>query len=176
MSAAYGGNPATLPGSIQAENYDNGGEGASYHSTTSTNAGGVYRSDGIGIAAISGGNYYVGWTSGGLAGDGINNLMKCALGIQAYTPGFQGHYLTGNVINSGSNYLSLTYTTPYPAPTGLTYIPEVTPVLVSGSFSNANTVLVSSSNSGGFQTISVRDTVPIGSTSSRFMRLRVTAP
>jgi hypothetical protein len=59
-----------------------------------------------------------------LAGDGITNLMKYALGISPNIPGYQGRLTTGTVNVGGSDYLSLTYTRPEPAPTGVAYIPQ----------------------------------------------------
>jgi carbohydrate binding protein with CBM6 domain len=41
--------PITLPGTIEAENYDNGGQDVSYNDTTATNEGGQFRSDGVDI-------------------------------------------------------------------------------------------------------------------------------
>lgn len=38
-----GPNPVQIPGTIETENFDNGGEGVSYHDTTATNDGGAYR-------------------------------------------------------------------------------------------------------------------------------------
>jgi predicted amidohydrolase len=54
---------APVPGTIQAENYDTGGEGVAYHDTTSTNYGGQYRTDGVDIESTTdtGGGYDVGW-------------------------------------------------------------------------------------------------------------------
>ncbi len=46
---AYGGQPAAVPGTIQAEKYDTGGERVAYHDTTSGNSGGAYRSDDVDI-------------------------------------------------------------------------------------------------------------------------------
>jgi VCBS repeat-containing protein len=42
-SLPYGGTAPTLPGKIQAENFDTGGEGVAYHDLTLTNTNGVYR-------------------------------------------------------------------------------------------------------------------------------------
>lgn len=42
-SSPFGGSPAPIPGTIEAENYDIGGEGVAYHDTTAGNTGGVYR-------------------------------------------------------------------------------------------------------------------------------------
>ncbi|MDO8683460.1 MAG: carbohydrate-binding protein, partial [Armatimonadota bacterium] len=48
-----------IPGVVQAENYDNGGEGIAYHDTTAGNSGGVYRTNDVDIEACSdtGGGY-----------------------------------------------------------------------------------------------------------------------
>ncbi|MDO8589496.1 MAG: carbohydrate-binding protein [Armatimonadota bacterium] len=56
-----------LPGTIQAENYDLGGEGVGYHDTDAPNNGGAYRTDGVDIetTADTGGGYNVGWIEPG---------------------------------------------------------------------------------------------------------------
>ena len=66
-STPYSGTPVALPGRIEAENYDKGGEGIAYHDTTAGNSGNAYRKDGVDIAASAdtGGGYNVGWTTGG---------------------------------------------------------------------------------------------------------------
>ncbi len=57
----------TLPGRIQAEDYDLGGEGSGYHDATKGNAGGQYRSEDVDIEACadSGSGYNLGWTDAG---------------------------------------------------------------------------------------------------------------
>jgi aryl-phospho-beta-D-glucosidase BglC (GH1 family) len=59
--------PATIPGTIEAENYDIGIEGITYHDIDAFNDGGKYRADGIDIelCADTGGGYDVGYTSAG---------------------------------------------------------------------------------------------------------------
>lgn len=66
-SFPYGGVPWTLPGTVQAENYDYGGEGVAYHSSTAGNPGGQYRSDGVGIQTCTdtGGGYDVAYVAAG---------------------------------------------------------------------------------------------------------------
>src|SRR5205085_7175110 len=61
------GNPAAIPGVIEAENFDNGGDGAAYHDTSSGNNGGAYRSTDVDIEATTdtGGGYDVGWMTAG---------------------------------------------------------------------------------------------------------------
>jgi hypothetical protein len=63
----YGGTAASVPGLIQAENFDDGGEGAAYHDATTGNEGGAYRQTRVDIQTTSdeGGGYNVGWMSAG---------------------------------------------------------------------------------------------------------------
>jgi glucose/arabinose dehydrogenase/type 1 glutamine amidotransferase len=64
----FGGTPWAVPGTIQAEDFDNGGEGIAYHDTDASNNGGQYRpTEGVDIEATSdtGTGYDVGWTAGG---------------------------------------------------------------------------------------------------------------
>jgi len=60
-STPYSGTPIALPGTIQAENYDGGGEGIAYHDTTSGNSGSVYRTDGVDLqdAVDAGGGFKI---------------------------------------------------------------------------------------------------------------------
>ena len=57
----FTGTPVALPGRIEAENYDKGGEGAAYHDTTAGNSSGAYRTDNVDIRASTdtGGGYAV---------------------------------------------------------------------------------------------------------------------
>jgi predicted amidohydrolase len=54
---------AAVPGTIQAEDYDAGGEGVAYHDSTAGNSGGAYRADNVDIEATNdaGGGFNVGW-------------------------------------------------------------------------------------------------------------------
>ncbi len=47
--------PATIPGVVEAENYNVGGENVAYYDTTPGNSGGAYRHDDVDIEAIAGG-------------------------------------------------------------------------------------------------------------------------
>ena len=62
-SSPYGGSPRAVPGTLQAEDFDDGGEGVAYHDSDTANYGGYYRSDGVDIekTSDSGGGYDVGW-------------------------------------------------------------------------------------------------------------------
>ena len=63
----YGGTPWTIPGQIEAEDYDEGGENIAFYDATSGNSGGQYRTDNVDVQTTSdaGGGYNVGWTSNG---------------------------------------------------------------------------------------------------------------
>ena len=63
----FGGVVPALPGRIEAEDYDTGGESVAYYNTTVGNPGGAYRSDDVGIESTSdtGGGYDVGWLNTG---------------------------------------------------------------------------------------------------------------
>jgi subtilisin family serine protease len=66
-STPFGGTPAAIPGLIEAENFDDGGQGIAYSDTTSLNFGGKYRSTYVDIESASdlGGGYDVGWIAAG---------------------------------------------------------------------------------------------------------------
>jgi hypothetical protein len=67
-NSANGGTPIALPGIVQAENFDVGGEGVAYHDLSAGNAGGLYRNTDVDIGAIgdpSSGAYYLGWARAG---------------------------------------------------------------------------------------------------------------
>jgi PKD repeat protein len=58
--------PHTIPGTLQAEDYDLGGEGVAYHDTTAANEGGVYRHDDVDIEQLdTDGSPNVGWIRAG---------------------------------------------------------------------------------------------------------------
>jgi O-glycosyl hydrolase len=63
----FSGTPIALPGQIELENFDNGGEGIAYHDTTPANEGGAYRSTGVDLEVTTdaGGGYDVGWVHAG---------------------------------------------------------------------------------------------------------------
>ena len=66
-SGPFSGTPVSLPGTIQAENYDTGGSAVAYSDSTSGNSGGAYRNDNVDIESTTdtGGGYDVGWIAPG---------------------------------------------------------------------------------------------------------------
>jgi hypothetical protein len=65
--APFGGTPREVPGTIQAEDFDEGGRGVAYHDTSAGNAGGAYRNTDVDLQATSdaGGGYNIGWMTAG---------------------------------------------------------------------------------------------------------------
>jgi alpha-L-fucosidase 2 len=63
----FGGTPAAIPGTIQNENYDTGGQGVAYNVTSINGQDPAYRSDGVDLenTADAGGGDDLGWTSAG---------------------------------------------------------------------------------------------------------------
>jgi subtilisin family serine protease len=61
----FGGVRAAVPGTIELENFDEGGEGVAYHDTSAGNAAGQYRQTGVDIEATgdTGGGYSVGYVA-----------------------------------------------------------------------------------------------------------------
>jgi carbohydrate binding protein with CBM6 domain len=66
-STPFGGTPTALPGTLQAENFDSGGEAVAYHDLVPGNQGGEYRTTNvdIAVAADAGGGYTLGWVGAG---------------------------------------------------------------------------------------------------------------
>jgi endonuclease/exonuclease/phosphatase family metal-dependent hydrolase len=65
----------SLPGTIQAEDFDAGGSGTAYKDTSSGNAGGQYRSTDVDIETCAEGGFDVGWTA---AGEWLNYTVNVA--------------------------------------------------------------------------------------------------
>ena len=65
--------PAAVPGTVQAANYDTGGQGVAYNVTSINGTANTYRPDGVDLEATTdtqdttpaGGPYDLGWTTGG---------------------------------------------------------------------------------------------------------------
>ncbi len=62
----FNGSPLAIPGKIEAEEYDKGGQGIAYSDTDSTNNGGLFRpAEGVDLEACSEGGYDQGYTLAG---------------------------------------------------------------------------------------------------------------
>ncbi|HWV99098.1 MAG TPA: ELWxxDGT repeat protein [Candidatus Acidoferrum sp.] len=99
----FGGTPWPVPGLIEAENFDLGGEGVAYHDTTADNEGGVYRPlEGVDIEACDD-------TNGGFCvfqtrpGEWMNYTVNAA-----YTGLYQVEVRTTTAVqNTGTYYLAV---------------------------------------------------------------------
>src|SRR6202012_412547 len=65
--APFGGTAAAVPGTVQAENYDTGGQAVAYNVTSTNGSANSYRSDGVDLEATTdtGGGHDLGWTAAG---------------------------------------------------------------------------------------------------------------
>jgi hypothetical protein len=57
--APFNGSPSAVPGTIQSEDFDNGGQGVAYNDKDQTNDGNQYRATGVDISACSEGGFEV---------------------------------------------------------------------------------------------------------------------
>ena len=71
----YSGVPVAVPGRVEAENFDRGGDSVSYHDSTAGNAGGAYRATDVDLQACAEGGYNLGWTA---AGEWLNYTVNVA--------------------------------------------------------------------------------------------------
>lgn len=75
VSVPFGGTPVSGPGTIQAENFDDGGSGLAYQDNTAGNSGGQYRATDVDIEAASdaGGGHNLAWA---FAGEWLNYTVN----------------------------------------------------------------------------------------------------
>jgi beta-glucosidase len=89
----FGGTPAPVPGTVQAANYDTGGQGVAYNVTSVNGSANSYRSDGVDLedtadtedTSAPGGAYDMGWTT---AGQWFNYTVEVAT-AGSYTVSFR---------------------------------------------------------------------------------------
>ncbi len=65
QQSPYGGTPWGIPGKIESENYDLGGQNVAFNDLSTANEGGSYRDDAVDIEPCSEGGYNLGWTKTG---------------------------------------------------------------------------------------------------------------
>jgi beta-glucosidase len=131
----YGGTPAAVPGTVQAANYDTGGQGVAYNVTSVNGTANTYRSDGVDLEACTdtGCGYDIGWTAAG-----------------------QWFKYTVNVASAGTYTVSLRLSSPYGIADGL-HIANSAGTNLSGAIAVPDT--------GGYQdwaTVTASVTLPAG--------------
>ena len=137
----FGGTPAAVPGTVQAANYDTGGQGVAYNVAATNGTANSYRSDGVDLentadtvdTSAAGGAYDQGWTASG-----------------------QWFRYTVNVATAGTYTIALRLSSPYGLTDGL-HIDNTAGTNLTGSIAVPNT--------GGYQTWTTVDatvTLPAG--------------
>ena len=137
----FGGTPAAVPGTVQAANYDTGGQGVAYNVTSANGSANGYRSDGVDLETTAdtqdtsapGGAYDMGWT----------------------TPGQWFNY-TVNAATAGTYTVSFRVASPYGITDAL-HIDNSSSVNLTGSIAVPNT--------GGYETwttVTATVTLPAG--------------
>jgi endonuclease/exonuclease/phosphatase family metal-dependent hydrolase len=107
VAGAAGASARSLPGTIEAEDFDDGPNGTAYFDTTSGNVGGSYRNTDVDIEPSSEGGFDVGWTRAGewlgytlsVASAGTYTIelrMASPSGASAHVE-FNGANVTGNI-------------------------------------------------------------------------------
>lgn len=105
--------PHLLPGRLQAEDFDVGGEGIAYHDTGSGNNGGAYRDTSVDIQSATHGGYNIGWIQEGewweytveVEEDGPTDLtarVASAMGGGAFHIEIDGQAVTDSVSFAGT--------------------------------------------------------------------------
>jgi endoglucanase Acf2 len=110
----YSGTPVPMPGRIEAENYDLGGEGRAYHDVNSNNIGLAYRpTEGVDLEGAAGGGYDVYWI---VAGEWLEYTFSVAqagyydiIPYVATVPGFGNFNMSVDNVNvSGKQFVPST--------------------------------------------------------------------
>lgn len=111
---SYAENSHSIPGTIEAEDYDRGGQGVAYSDSEPVNNGNAYRvNEGVDVEMNSPGNYNVGWTNGGEWLEYTVNVTEAAqytIGAVASSPNstsairfkLDGNDVTGSVVLSNT--------------------------------------------------------------------------
>jgi hypothetical protein len=102
--------------------------------------------------------------------DGILNILAYAFGLNPLV-----HNSDPISVAQAGNFLTLTFKRPHPAPTDISYLPQVSGDVTSGiwnsgpSYTSQNVT----DNGDGTETVTVMDLTPIGSTQAHFMRVLI---
>ncbi|NUP88896.1 MAG: family 10 glycosylhydrolase [Candidatus Sumerlaeia bacterium] len=107
-SQVSGAPSSALPHRIEAEHYDNGGQGVGYSDSDAGNSGGAFRGDNVDIEATSdtGGGYNVGWIATGewlqwTNVQGAGTSLTLSVRVAALNPGGVFHLEVGGIDVTG---------------------------------------------------------------------------
>ena len=112
-STPYGGTAWAIPGKIEAENFDDGGEGIAYHDAEALNQGGQQRTNqGVDVETCGEGTLDVGWTGAGEWGEvyrQCHNSWRLQLAGESRFTECRKSVACGNRWNYNSNSLRTEY-------------------------------------------------------------------
>jgi hypothetical protein len=97
-ASPFTGTAAGVPGTIQAEAFDTGGEGIGYHDLDSANLGGAYRQTGVDITG-SGADHLVGWV-------GAGEWLNYSIDVQS-AGSYTAHFRVASALSGGSFHLEV---------------------------------------------------------------------
>ena len=107
--ASFTGFMQPVPGIIQAEDFDGGGEGVAYHDSDTTNQGGKYRNTGVDLESASdtGGGYDLGFTAAGewlkyTINAAVDGLYSLQVRVASSGDGGTFHFEIDDVNKTGS--------------------------------------------------------------------------
>ena len=114
VSTPYSGTPVSVPGTIEAENYDLGSQGVGYSDTTGGNSGGAYRTDDVDVSStVDNGQsgFNLGWVAQGEWLQYSVNVQQAgtyALSYRVATPQTTGQiqFIVGGQVLSTTNISS----------------------------------------------------------------------
>jgi phosphatidylserine/phosphatidylglycerophosphate/cardiolipin synthase-like enzyme len=155
----FSGTPVAVPGTVNAEKFDNGGEGVAYHDTTAGNSGGQFRTTDVDIENSNEGGFDVGWTA---PGEWLNYTVNVAA-AGSYTVQVRVASPGGASFHLGFNISSKVWTTVSVPATGgwqgwtTVYVPvtlgagtqQMTILFDTGGMNLGNVTISSGSGGGG---------------------------
>jgi hypothetical protein len=102
--------------------------------------------------------------------DGIPNILAYAFGLNPLV-----HNSDPISVASAGNFLTLTFKRPHPAPTDISYTPQVSADVTSGVWNSgpSYTSQTVTNNGDGTETVTVTDLTAVGSAQAHFMRVLI---
>lgn len=162
----YLGSPVNIPGTVEVENFDTGGEGVAYHDVDANNAGGQYRTgEGVDIEVCSDGGYNVGWTAGGewleytvnVASAGTYDFEFRVASINSggtFHVEFGGQNVTGTVTSANTGGWQ-TWTSVYANGVSLSAGQQIMRIALDNPNHNLDKVIISSAGGGNIDVTGV---------------------
>lgn len=100
-------------------------------------------------------------------------LIKYALGLPADAPDHSGHLIQGSHMEGDHTYATLSFTQPFPIPSGIICVVERSPDLSQHSWTETGVILLGTTQQSGTITSTYRLSDSQSATGKQFMRFRV---